>query len=148
MISPELLEQGYKDCDALVLDYYARTEASHGPMPLRIDWDLYRKMEGTGHCCLFTAREETLDGFALYLVNKHIHHPTYNIAACAILGVRPEMRGRGLGKQLIEFAMPWLKTRGCTHITHSFRTIYDNTKPLFPKLGFKLVEQVYMRELP
>jgi len=147
MISPELLEQGYKDCDALVLDYYARTEASHGPMPLKIDWDTYRNMESTGHCCLFTAREEQLDGFVLYAVHRHLHHPTYNLAMCSILAVRPEARGRGLGRKLVEFAMPWLKTHGCTHIAHSFRMIY-NTEPLFPKLGFKLIEQLYMRELP
>jgi GNAT superfamily N-acetyltransferase len=147
MISPELLEQGYKDCDALVLDYYAKTIASHGPMPLKIDWDTYRRLEREGHCVLFTAREQQLDGFSLYVVNRHLHHPTYNVAACSILGVRPEVRGQGLGRKLIEFAIPWLKTRGCTHIAHAFRMIYDE-EPLFPKLGFKLVEQLYMRELP
>ena len=146
MISPELLEQGYKDCDALVIDYYARTEASHGWMPLKINWDAYRKMESTGHCCLFTAREEQLNGFALYIVNQHLHHPMHQVAACSILAVRPEMRSRGLGSRLVEFAMPWLKSRGCTHITHSYRTLYD-VKPLFPELGFKLHEYTYVRTL-
>ena len=146
MLSPELVEQGWKDCNDLVLDYYAKTIASHGLMPLKIDWDAYRKMAKSGHCCLFTDREEELRGFALYIVNTHLHHPLHNIAACSILGVRPELRGRGIGRGLIEFAMPWLRDRGCTHITHAHRMIYgDDT--LFPKLGFKLLEQTYMKAL-
>jgi hypothetical protein len=47
---------------------------------------------------------------------------------------------------MMEFAEPILKKRGANYVTHQFRTCYD-TEPLFPKLGYRLIEHGYLKEL-
>jgi GNAT superfamily N-acetyltransferase len=67
-------------------------------------------------------------------------------AACDILAVDVDARGQGIARALMEFAEPILRERGVKIVTHQFRVIYD-VEPLFPKLGYRLAEQGYMKEI-
>lgn len=136
-----------EDVDELVHDYYARTIASEGMRPLKFRWPAYFALERNGACKLFTAREsDGLIGFALYIVQEHLHHEGQIVAQCTMVGVRPEWRSKGLGRALVEFAEQWFKQHGVTHMVHHHRTLYDVT-PLFEKLGFELKEVSYVKEL-
>lgn len=90
--------------------------------------------------------EEKLAGFILYTVFVHPHHPDSMLGLCSFLIVDPRYRGQKLATRMIEYAMGELKRRGCTHIMHNRRMVYD-VKPLFPKLGFDLFEESYIKEL-
>jgi GNAT superfamily N-acetyltransferase len=96
---------------------------------------------------LVTARDDgRLVGFVMYLVVPHMHHIGSTIAACDILAVDVDARGRGIARKMMAIAEPMLRERGASYVTHQFRICYD-VKPLFPKLGYQLVEQSYMKEL-
>jgi predicted N-acetyltransferase YhbS len=56
------------------------------------------------------------------------------------------MRGLGIAGNLMQVAEPILRERGVNLITHSFCVCYDE-QPLFPKFGYALTEQAYMKEL-
>jgi GNAT superfamily N-acetyltransferase len=134
------------ECDALIRDYYARSNASDGMSKLAINWQRYAAMERAGACFLFLDRDEQLNGFALYMLYDHMHHEAQCIAQCTMIGVQLEARGKGVGRGLIEAAILFFKPMGVTHVVHQHRLIYD-TEPLFEKLGFKKIEVSYMKEL-
>lgn len=135
-----------EDMEALVRDYYARTIASQNMKPLKFKWHVYQVLENSGLCKLFTAREEgMLIGFALYAVHEHLHHDFIQ-AECTLLAVRPENRSHGIGKKLVQYAEHWFKEHGVSHMVHHYRVLYHTT-PLFERLGFKLEDVSYVKEL-
>lgn len=147
-IQVEPLSLVHKEVAALIDDYYADTNAQDGIPPLDMDWDFFIAMEQTYRLLLFTAREgEELLGVNMYMMTQHPQHKTKTCALCNTLAVATKHRGKGIGTQLTEAALAYFKQRtNVKMIIHNFRTIYD-TKPLFPKLGFDLVEHVYMKVL-
>lgn len=142
----EFLKDGTDEFDALIHDYYRTTEAWRDIPELRLDWDFYGRLEDAGNFYVFTARGEHLNGFAFYMVIEHWKYPSMFLASCDTLAVRPHLRGVGIGRQLVEYAQDMLKPLGVTHMTHNSRAVYD-TVPLFEKIGFKLFERVYIKEL-
>lgn len=134
--------------EALVRDYYARTIAHEGMRPLNFKWAAYKGLEAAGMCKLFTActANGRMQGFSLYVVQLHMHHDDQVVAQCTLIGVRPECRSQGIGRKLIEYAEHWFKGHGVTHMVHHHRVIYD-VKPLFERIGFKLEELGYVKEL-
>ena len=141
------IERDSHECGELVKDYFARTIAGDGMAPLVFKWSSYKALENACVCKLFIARDdECIHGFALYIVQEHLHHDNQVIAQCDMIGVQPEMRGHGIGRRLIEHAEEWFREHGVTHMVHHHRVIYD-VKPLFRKLGFRLAELGYVKEL-
>jgi GNAT superfamily N-acetyltransferase len=145
-LAREYLQNGHGEFDALMHRYYSTTIAHQDVPPLSFDWRLYRGFEDSGCLALYTARDTQLDGFAMYVIAQHPKYPSMLLASADTLAVRPEARGQGLGRRLVEYAADELRALGCTHMTHNYRMIYD-TVPLFEKLGFKLYEKVYMKDL-
>src|SRR5215469_1456361 len=153
-----IIEQGTirdhgRQCGYIVEDYFTRTIASQGMVPLNFKWNMYEALENAKACKLFIAHYAwgqmaygLIHGFALYIVQPHLHHDNQMVAQCDMIGVRPQSRNRGIGKALIEHATEALRKDGVTHMVHHHRVIYD-TKPLFAKLGFKLEELGYVKEL-
>jgi GNAT superfamily N-acetyltransferase len=131
--------------DAILAEYFAATAAKVGIPALDMDWDFYAEAAQQGKFILITAREnEELVGFVTYYVNNHPHHKTVMYAACDILAVKMAHRGKGIGTQLVKAAEPLLKMFYVKRIVHASRTVYD-VEPLFPKLGYSLVERSYMK---
>jgi GNAT superfamily N-acetyltransferase len=146
-LKTEHVSDTYEELDALVREYHACTVAPQGLPPLDINWPVFCAMQDAGMLELYTAREkDELLGCLIYHVYPHLHHRNHLTAACDRLAVRPKHRGQGIGRSLMEYAEPRLRAAGVHSITHLYRTCY-NTKPLFPKLGYKLIEYGYMKEL-
>lgn len=147
-IETEELDGCYKEMDALLLDYFAKTIAKEGLPPLNMNWMAYIHLSNSGSLVLITARDDRrkLVGFIMYLVHPHLHHVGVVNAACDIIAVAIEARGKGIARAMMKVAEPILKERGAKFITHQFRTCYD-TEPLFPRLGYRLIEQSYLKEL-
>jgi GNAT superfamily N-acetyltransferase len=60
--------------------------------------------------------------------------------------VEPSERSKGVGKALIEEFQNWAKEKGCVAIT--LTSLEDNNvEKLYDKLGYKLCEQTYIKDL-
>jgi GNAT superfamily N-acetyltransferase len=147
-VHTEQVDSVFHELDDLLEDYFARTVAKEGLPPLRMNWLAYIELNNRGDLILFTARDhwDDLLGFVMYHIHPHLHHMGVIGAACDILAVNVDQRNNGIATELIERAEPVLRNRGVQYVTHQFRTCYD-VKPLFPKLGYKLIEQGYMKEI-
>jgi GNAT superfamily N-acetyltransferase len=133
--------------DALLREMYAHSVASSDIPPYDFDWRKYRSVQDAGMLMLATARyEEMLVGFALYLIVDHPHHIGTRSAECDAIAINMGLRGNGIGQQLIDYALDQLRAIDTKFVTHRFRTCYD-AEPIFPKLGFRLIEHVYMKDL-
>lgn len=133
--------------DALLKDYFARTVASEGIPPLDMDWERYAELQHHNKLILVTAREDMkLVGFVMYFIIDHLHHKGLRMGICDILAVHVDHRGKRIGRLLVQAGIELLKARDVKAVIHNSRTVYD-VDPLFPKLGFELVEHSYMKRL-
>jgi GNAT superfamily N-acetyltransferase len=145
----ESVAERYEQLDELLKDYFAKTIAKEGLPPLRMNWPAYIMLNDRNDLLLFCARgidDGNLLGFVMYHIHPHLHHVGVINAACDILAVRVDARGRGVARTLMYEAEPVLRDHGVQYITHQFRTCYD-VEPLFPKLGYKLIEQGYVKKV-
>jgi GNAT superfamily N-acetyltransferase len=144
------VEHCYPELDALLMERMPRPIEREQMVPMRVDWLAFRRLESAGGIVLVTARDDEyggrLLGFVLYLVVPNLHHIGTTLAACDFLVVDIEARGLGVAANLMKTAEPVLRERGVDIVTHSFCVCYD-TQPLFPKRGYALMEQLYMKEL-
>jgi GNAT superfamily N-acetyltransferase len=136
------------EMERLTKAYYEATEAATDMPPLDFDWDTFLALQDRGMLVLVTARDEDiLVGFNLYVLHRHLHHAVW-VASCDGLSVDHNYRGRGIAKSLMLHAEPILRNYRVNMVTHNFRTCYpEDTSPLFPKLGYKIIQQTYMKEL-
>jgi predicted N-acetyltransferase YhbS len=144
----ETLRTAESEIDALVKSYFADTNAQDSQPPLQMVWPFYRNLEDKDRLVIVGAREGAeLVGFVMYAIMDHPHHGGMKFALCDILAVATKHRGRGVGKTLVEAAEVYFRTTDRAEaIIHAFRVIYD-TEPLFPKLGFQLIEKQYIKVL-
>jgi GNAT superfamily N-acetyltransferase len=147
-IAKEELPGAVIELDALIRDYFARTKAQDGIPPLRMNWKFYTDLEAAGRLAIFTSRMENgqLIGFAMYILGHHPQHAGMPYAMCNTLAVDVSHRNQGIGTLLVEAALAYFKGTDIKMVMHGYRTIYD-TEPLFPKLGFDLMEHIYMKVL-
>ena len=144
----EPVSPSYHQLDDLLHEYFAKTIAQEGLPRLNMNWPAYIMLNCQGDLHLFTARDEKfkLYGFVMYFVHPHLHHNGLINAACDIIATRIDMRGKGIARMLMEYAESRLRNRGVHFITHQSRTCYD-VEPLFPKLGYTLIEQGYFKDI-
>ena len=147
-ITEEKVYRCYLEMDALMADYFRRENNHDGMPPLEMDWPVYMQMNEQGILKLYTAENfrHDLVGFVMYYIHPHLHHKGVTVASSDILAVHLDMRGKGVGKALLEYAEPRLKELGVKFIAHRFRTAYD-VEPLFPKLGYNLIERGYLKDI-
>ena len=97
----EKMNDTWVELDALVHDYYERTQAKEGMPPLRFNWPTYFMYEELGNTKLCTARHEKsgqLFGFVMYLISPHPHHIGVLYALCDTLAVGVYFRGQSIGR--------------------------------------------------
>jgi GNAT superfamily N-acetyltransferase len=144
------LESCYPELEAVVMGHMPRPAVREQLLPMRVDWLAFRRLSAAGGVELVTARDDEqggrLLGFVLYFVVPNLHHIGTTVAACDFLVVADDMRGLGIAANLMQVAEPILRARGVKFITHMFCTCYD-AQPLFPKHGYQLIEQAYLKEL-
>jgi GNAT superfamily N-acetyltransferase len=146
-ISKEFLEDVVEELNDLILGYYATTNAQEGIPPLRMNWDFYAQLGEADKLAIFTARDDedhNLLGFSMYILGNHPQHAGMPFALCNTLAVDPMYRNQGIGTLLVEAAISYFQGTDVKMLVHGHRTVYDAT-PLFPKLGFDLIEHIYMR---
>jgi len=141
----ESLVECYMECDALMHDYYEKTNAHEGVPPLAFNWPHYLALDHQHMLLLVTARNGSqLAGFVLYIIAPHPQYKPTIWAVCNTLAVSPSFRSMGVARSLMATAEPMLRDRKCERVLHGFRHIY-NTEPLFPKLGYEPFETMYSK---
>ena len=148
-IQKEQLVDTVMELDALIRDYFARTKAQEGIPPLRMNWKFYTDLAVANRLAVFTARTDdgALIGFAMYILGHHPQHGGMPFAMCNTLAVDVSHRNQGVGTLLVVAALAYFKDHmDIKMVMHGYRTIYD-AEPLFPKLGFDLIEHIYMKVL-
>ena len=137
----------YRQLDELVHDYFKRTKASDNVPELDMDWPAYIDFERHGKLLVVGAYDDKqLVGFVMYFINKNPHHRTLTNAWCDILAVRPEYRGRHLGRHLMAVAEKRMRDLNVNYINHQFRVDYE-VEPLFGKVGYELIERTYRKRI-
>lgn len=135
--------------DAMLHEYFEKTEAGLGVPKLDMDWDFYLRMEDLDRLALIIARDrgnDELIGFNMYQLCFHPHHKTMPFAYCDIIAVKLGHRHKGVGKKLVLEAEPYLRMYNVQRVIHGFRAVYD-VEPLFPRLGYELMDSNYVKAL-
>lgn len=143
----ERLINVFRELDDLLHDYFRRTIASEGLPPLDMNWRMYLNLDDRDELMCLVAREhEKIIGFIMYIKMLHPHHKTVLVAACDIMAVHVDHRGKKVAQYMMQIAEMLLKDHGVNIITHQFRTCY-NVEPIFTKLGYEHYETSYMKRI-
>lgn len=86
--------------------------------------------------------EEYTEGYEK--VNWRIDARVGEFLSLHALGIMPEGRGRGLAKQLVNFAIEFAKENNYKAIRIDVYGVNDVAKKLYPSVGFEFVEQVQL----
>lgn len=146
-ITRELLGSCRQEIDRLLHNYWDNTEAKDDMPPLDYNWRHYQQLQEAGALLILTARiDGNLAGYVMYIIAEHPHHMGTVFATCDTLATDLEYRGFGVGSSLLKAAEAWFVGTDVKVILHGHRLCYS-AKPLFPKHGYKLREQFYMKGL-
>lgn len=130
-----------------VYEYWHNSPENDDHIPLDFNWDTYIRLDADNIIHLTVGRDDDkMIAAALYLILQNVKHRTILAAHCDTFAVAREYRGKGIGKRLFAAVEPLLSELGVKQIYNSYREVY-HTKPLFEKLGFELVDRVYMKKV-
>jgi GNAT superfamily N-acetyltransferase len=149
LIQVEKIRSCVRQLNDLMVEYYEKTEAKEGVPPTDMDWEQATDLESQDKFILITARDALtgiIVGYVTYYVGTSPAYKTVVYATCGTLAVKVDQRGKGIATQLMAAAEPLLKMYHVKYISHGFRTVYK-TEPLFPKLGYRLAELQFIKEL-
>ena len=133
--------------NAIIVEYYEKTDAQGNMPPLAMNWDEAAKLEAKDMFIVITNRDhDKLTGFVTYYIGPHPHHKNTIFASCGTLAVKVEHRGKGIAGRLLKAAEPLLKMYDVKMIIHGYRTLYK-TKPIFKAHGYELTELQYMKAI-
>lgn len=118
----------------------------HQDIGISPDKSMYIAACNGGFYKLFTVRDgKNLIGYAGYFLQRHPHVNAIQ-ANSDLIYIRPDYRGHGAGKNLIQFADTFLKTCGVSIVYLSISEKMDFSKMIEP-MGYLPVDRSYARRL-
>lgn len=117
--------------------------------PLAPDYEAYGRMYMAGMLKCVTARNEEdgdLIGYAIFIVQPHLHYKTCKTAFEDIYFLRKEHRLGRTGIRLFQFAEEALRADGVNRIIMHTKIHLDNSR-LFEYLGYKHTDKLYTKIL-
>ncbi len=115
--------------------------------PLEPDWEAYGRIYVAGMLRCITARtEDELVGYALFIVQPHIHYRTCKTAFEDVYFLKKEYRLGRTGIRLFQFAEEALRADGVNRIIFHTKVHLDNSR-LFEYLGYKHTDKLYTKIL-
>lgn len=115
--------------------------------PLAPDYDAYRKLANAGMLrCITVRADEKVIGYAIFIVQPHLHYMTCKTAFEDIYYIRPDFRKGRVGIRLFKYAEEVLKRIGVNRIIMHTKTHMDNSK-LFEYLGYKWTDKLFTKIL-
>jgi GNAT superfamily N-acetyltransferase len=115
--------------------------------PLMPDYEAYGRLYVAGFLRCVTARDESgLVGYAIFIVQPHLHYKSCKTAFEDIYFLRKEHRLGRTGIRLFQFAEEALRADGVNRIIMHTKIHMDNSK-LFEYLGYKHTDKLYTKIL-
>lgn len=115
--------------------------------PLTPDYDAYKRLADAGmlRCITVRANEEMI-GYAIFIVQPHLHYMTCKTAFEDIYYIRPDFRKGRVGIRLFKYAEDVLQRIGVNRIIMHTKIHMDNSR-LFEYLGYKLTDKLFTKIL-
>ncbi len=124
----EYEEVGQKDLDAL-----------------NVDWNRYRELDDAGKLATFIARRDgALVGYAVFVVQTHIHYQDALVAANSAVYVVPEARVGRVALKLLRYAEIGLKAQGVKKVYYHVKREKDFGR-LLEHLGYMDAERMFAK---
>ena len=115
--------------------------------PLMPDYEAYGRLQVAGLLRCITVRENSqLIGYAIFIVQPHLHYRSCKTAFEDIYFLRKEERKGRVGIRLFQFAEDVLKKDGVDRIVMHTKIHMDNSR-LFDYLGYKLTDKLFTKIL-
>jgi GNAT superfamily N-acetyltransferase len=115
--------------------------------PLLPDYEAYGRMHVGGFLRCITARDENgLVGYAIFIVQPHLHYRSCKTAFEDIYFLKKEHRLGRTGIRLFQFAEEALRADGVNRIIMHTKIHMDNSR-LFEYLGYKHTDKLYTKIL-
>ena len=134
----------WAEAQKLWLEHYDEVGAKD--MRPHVDQGFYKTLEAYGQLQINTVREDgELKGYVVMLVRKHPHYA----ALCGFEDayfLKKDLRGNGVGSQLIENALSAAKTRGVVKVFFHSKAFLPLAS-LFARLGFTHSDELWSKGL-
>jgi GNAT superfamily N-acetyltransferase len=115
--------------------------------PLTPDYDAYKRLADAGMLrCITVRADEEVIGYAIFIVQPHLHYMTCKTAFEDIYYIRPDYRKGRVGIRLFKYAEEVLKGIGVNRIIMHTKIHMDNSK-LFEYLGYKWTDKLFTKIL-
>ena len=115
--------------------------------PLMPDYEAYGRLQVAGLLRCITVRENSqLIGYAIFIVQPHLHYRSCKTAFEDIYFLRKEERKGRVGIRLFQFGEDVLKKEGVDRIVMHTKIHMDNSR-LFDYLGYKLTDKLFTKIL-
>ena len=115
--------------------------------PLAPDYEAYGRLYMADMLRCITVREDgALIGYALFIVNPHLHYKTCRTAFEDIYFLKKEYRKGRTGIRLFQFAEEELRKDGVDRMIVHTKIHLDNSR-LFEYLGYKHTDKLYTKIL-
>lgn len=133
------------ECMPLLYAHYNEIAWLKEKIPLDPDYDRYEAGAKAGVIRIFTARRDAdLVGYAIFIVQPHLHYRQTMWAMNDILYVMAGIRGYAIGAKLLRFAEEQLRGDG-VHVIGLHSKDAHNIGPLAARLGFERVETNWLK---
>jgi hypothetical protein len=115
--------------------------------PLKPDYETYTKLNAAGMLRCITCRaDDELIGYAIFVVQPHLHYSTCLTAFEDIYFIKKEFRKGRIGIRLFQYAESALKRVGVNRIIMHTKIHMDNSR-LFEYLGYKMTDKLFTKIL-
>lgn len=129
----------------LVEAHYREIAWRQDVIPLDPDYDRYAAGDTTGAIRIYTARQDgELIGYAVFIVNPHLHYKTTLWAMNDVLYVAEGRRGYRAGSKLLRYAEADLRANGVKVMGLHIKDLH-NWGSLAKILGFERVESTWLK---
>lgn len=111
------------------------------------DYKRYIKLDEAGMFVIITCRDEgKLIGYCIFSMFPHIRYQSCKFAIEDLYYIKPEYRGKGLGKKLFIVTEEALKEKGVNQVVFSTKTYQDYSK-VFESLGYQFFEKNFTKRI-
>lgn len=135
------------DLKFLLPIHWAEIDNNQENAPFDPDYDAYQMLDNGGFLHLVLVRDDgRLIGYHSFVMRTHLHAKSTLMAFADVYYILPEYRYGRIGIKMFLFAESSLKDLGVKQI-YNATTMKLNNGPIFKRLGYTHIEDVYVKEL-